>query len=351
MSDLKRFVIGFLGALSVLILGSAALVVPRRRAARPEEVRFFVPQADPLFRAEVFDGLVTTARVTVLGTSSAETSFNPSLYSSLTGQPALNLGTAGTCIAGSAPTAAYLAHRWTALHTATIAREAVFIITEHELQDVERLLGRYACGGSECFTLWHGAAIPEILKQEAAWVERSARLSVGWDLRSLTQSLLSSFGRARATWSEERCAAFDDHISLEDAKQVPARTYCARGYTLMPAMIPPKANPSPPARPWGASLADPMSGLNVLARQIAVLRQAGVRVTVVLFDAADRNIQPETLIHAQRVLAGARVCHYQPGPTGYSDEQHLSVLGAARLTRWLALGDAGSDPGSGVTCF
>ena len=84
-----------------------------------------------------------------------------------------------------------------------------------------------------------------------------------------------------------------------------------------------------------------MSGANALGRQVAALREAGAGVTVVIYDSSDRVVRPETLAQAQLVFAGARVCHFRPGPTDYFDQQHLSVLGAARLTRWYAAGDAG----------
>jgi hypothetical protein len=349
--QLARFLIALFGTLLLLLAATAAIVVPARRAASEEQLRFFVPQSDPLFQAAAYESIFSDSRVIVLGSSRAETGFNPAYYRTLSGAGALNLGMAGTNLAGSSPTVGYLAERWAPLHSAP-AGEVLVITSEDELTYVEQDLGRYACAGAGCFSLWEGAPPQATLKQQAAWVDRAARLAIGWDLRALSQAMLVRLGRGRATWTAERCAEFVDTLSAERAKEVPVLANCARGFVLTPVVPPAKAAVAAAAQSWAETRAEPMSGLNVLARQAAVLRAAGARMTVLLFDTIDRPIAEPTLGLIGRSLAGVRLCHFRPGPDGYYDAQHLSVLSGARITRWYASGDDSvlSGTGADISC-
>jgi hypothetical protein len=71
-------------------------------------------------------------------------------------------------------------------------------------------------------------------------------------------------------------------------------------------------------------------------------------MTVLLFDTIDRPIAEPTLGLVGHALAGVRVCHFRPGPDGYYDAQHLSVLSGARITRWYASGDDSVLAGTGA---
>ncbi len=354
-ADLRRFLLGFSGVLVAVMLCTAAWVIPARNHARAEELRYYVPQADPLFRALWGVDALADTRLLVFGTSRAESGFNPSLYQSLSGARAFNFGTAGASLAGSSPVIEEVARRWAAPRTsASQPSDALFSVAEDELAFIERRLSRYACGGVACFELWRGAPLAEIAKQEAAWVERGARIFLGWDLRPMAQATLSHMGRPRHSLSDEECTRFDDAMSAETASHIPPQTYCARGYVMNPTNIPPKYNPSSPLPAWETTRAEPMSGLNLLSRQITALRAAGAQATVLIFDAADREVQASTLAATRAAIPGTKVCRFRPGRDGYFDAQHLSAIAAARLTRVFAT-QALRAPGTalppvGVSC-